>query len=132
MKFMKFISFLFTIICCTSYAHENKYIFIGQSGNEGKTAFVLELVGDDFGDNVQINENGEVYLKVDKIIAIPKNTFAHFAYLTGIGSNPQSYSTQTAMASFLALNELNDSYEEMEIPCRKCRYYYIPRCGTEN
>ena len=63
--------FLFTVISFTSYANDNSYILVGQNGSEGKTAFVLELTGDDLGDNVQISENGEIYLKVDKIIAMP-------------------------------------------------------------
>lgn len=77
MKFIRSISFfLFLIICSASYAHENKYIFVGQN-NEGKTAFVLELV-DDLGDNIQINENGEVYIKVDKIIAVTEENVTEY------------------------------------------------------
>lgn len=73
MKFTRIMSFfLFTVICCLSYADENKHIFIGQRGNGEleKTAFILELVEDDVENYVHISENGEVYLKVDKIIAI--------------------------------------------------------------
>ena len=132
MKFIRVFSFfLFVVTCCTSYANENKYIFVGQTGNDefAKTAFVLELVGDDLEQHVQINETGEVYLKVDKIVAIPKETFSRFANLAG--SNSQPYSTQ-AVASFLALNQLNEGYEEREIACSKCRFYYIPRPGHRN
>lgn len=62
------------------------FLFVGQNGNDGKIAFVLDLVGDDLENHVQINENGEVYLKVDKIVAIPKDTLSHFAYLSGLGN----------------------------------------------
>lgn len=82
MKFIRFMSFcLFLVLSCKSYAHENKYVFIGQNEGNGqaKTAFILELRGDDLENHVQISESGEVYLKVDKIIAVPKETFFHFA-----------------------------------------------------
>lgn len=82
MRFIKFISFcLFAIFCCASYAHENNYIFVGQNGADesAQTAFILELLGDDLENHVMMNENGEMYLKVDKIVAIPKETFIRFA-----------------------------------------------------
>lgn len=82
MRFIKFVSFcLFAIFCCASYAHENNYILVGQNGADEctQTAFVLELVGDDLGNHVIMNDNGEIYLKVDKIVAIPKETFTHVA-----------------------------------------------------
>src|SRR3990167_9529567 len=114
----------------TSYGNENKYIFVGQTGSDelATTAFVLELIGDNLEQHVQINETGEVYLKVDKIVAIPKETFSRFANLAG--SNSQPYSTQAVATSFLASNQLNEGYEEMEIACRKCRFYYTPRPET--
>jgi hypothetical protein len=82
MKFIRFISFcLFLVLSCKSYAHENKYVFVGQNEGNGqaKTAFILELMGDDLENHVQISESGEVYLKVDNIIAVPKETFSNFA-----------------------------------------------------
>ena len=76
MTLMKYIFFfLFTVVSFTSYANDNTYILVGQNGSEGKTAFVLELTCDDLGDNVQISENGEIYLKVDKIIAMPNGSY---------------------------------------------------------
>ncbi len=81
MKSVKFLSFfLFAILCCTSYAHENNFVFVGQNGAGEctQTAFILELLGDNLENHVMINENGEVYLKVDKIIAIPKEALNHF------------------------------------------------------
>ena len=50
MTFIRFcVFFLFLITCCTSYANENKYVFIGHYGSDGfaKGSFVLEIVGDD-------------------------------------------------------------------------------------
>jgi hypothetical protein len=82
MRLIKVVSFcLFAILCCISHAHENKYIFVGQNGADecSQTVFILELVGDDPGNHVMINDNGEIYLKVDKIVAIPKETFTHIA-----------------------------------------------------
>lgn len=137
--------FLCAVICCTAYADENKYIFVGQNENEGfaKTAFILELVGDDLENHVQINGNGEVFLKVDKIVAVPKEVFSHFAQHANTGE--QSYAAQgvgenSAVATFGAATSLEDKHEELEIRCRKCRYYYTPRpgrwdcprCGTSN
>lgn len=71
-----------------------------------------------------INEIGE-YLKVDKIVVIPKETFSRFANLAG--GNSQPYSTQAVAASFLSSNQLNESYEEREIACSRCRFSYTPR-----
>lgn len=81
MKFTKLVFFvLFAILCYSSHAHENEFVFIGQNENDGseRTAFILELLGEDLENHVLINENGEVYLKVDKIVAIPKEAFSHF------------------------------------------------------
>lgn len=136
MKLVRFVSFfLFIVLCCTSYAHENKYVFVGQNGTDkcAQTAFILELIDDDLENHVMMNENGEVYLKVDKIIAIPKDTLIHFANL----SNP----TGSPSAS-LAANAMVDNIDEEEVRCRnpKCRFTYYarpghrdcPRCGTSN
>ena len=65
MKLMKFFSFLILIItCCTTYVHENKYIFIGQNGNEesAKTAFVLEVSAQGADGVFVMNGTGEVKL----------------------------------------------------------------------
>jgi hypothetical protein len=75
MNFRKSMLFIFfAVFSCQSYAHENEYVLVGQNSYDGQadTAFVLELVGDNLEDYVHINENGEVYLKVDKIVAIPR------------------------------------------------------------
>lgn len=75
MHFMKSVLFIFfAIINYQAYAHENEYVLVGQNHHDGQadTAFVLELVGDNVDDYVHINESGEVYLKVDKIVAIPR------------------------------------------------------------
>ncbi|MCI0381939.1 MAG: hypothetical protein L0207_02665 [Chlamydiae bacterium] len=79
MKFMKSIVFFLFIICCSSYANEDKYVLIGQNGNE--TAFVLELE-DNLGDNIQVTENGEVYLKVDRVFAVRKGITLHGGRVT--------------------------------------------------
>ncbi len=132
MKFIKFsVFFLFGLTCFTTYGNENKYIFVGQNENEGtaKTAFVLELIGEDLNEYFQINDNGEVYLRVDKILAIPKETFSHFVHLA-----------ETSSTAFPDLGQLNNHYREQEVWCRKCKRVYYPRpgdmdcpgCGTRN
>lgn len=135
MKLIKFISFfLFAVTCCISYADENKYIFVGQNGSDGKTAFILELIGDELKNHVQISENGEVYLKVDKITAIPKETFSHFAHLANL-RNASEHSENVgnfagnAATTFLALNTIQDNYEDQEVRCPKCRFTYVRRPG---
>lgn len=76
MKLIRVISFfLFAAISCISYAKENKCIFIGQNeGDDAKTVFILEMLGDDFDNYIHTNEHGEVYLKVNKLLAISKET----------------------------------------------------------
>lgn len=58
-------------------AHENKCVFVGQNGTE--SVFTLEIIGDLPADHIQIDPNGEVHIKVDKIIAVPKETFSQFS-----------------------------------------------------
>lgn len=56
------------------HAEENRQLLIGQVDHRGesKVAFVLELVGNDL--DYVINEYGELYVKVDRIIALPKDS----------------------------------------------------------
>ena len=76
MKLIRVIPFfLFAAISCISYAKEDKCIFIGQNEvGDAKTVFILEMPGDDFENYVHTNEHGEVYLKVNKISVISKET----------------------------------------------------------
>ena len=105
---------LFSVLFCTSYANENKYIFIGQNDYEGgkKTAFILEVLEEDLENIVQINGEGEISLKVDGIISMPKDTFSRI----------------------ISLNAFENSYEDKEIRCKNknCRYFYCPRPGYRN
>lgn len=57
-----------------SYAHENAYTLVGKSYGEERPVFVLEVT-EDIGENIQINENGEVYIRADKIIVVSKTPF---------------------------------------------------------
>ena len=138
MKLMKFISFFLLLIgYSTSYAHENKYIFIGQNGDgeSAKTAFVLEVIDDELESNFHVNEAGEIYLKVDRVVAVPKEALSHMSHL--------SNNTQPLYFSLSHIDGDNqENYGEQEVRCRnpKCRYYYTPRpgkrdcprCGTSN
>lgn len=73
MKLKKLVPFLLLLIFCfTSYAHENRCVIVGQNAKEEKTTFVLEMSEDNWK-NVHINENGEVYIRAEKIIVIPNN-----------------------------------------------------------
>lgn len=116
MRCVKLVCFLIaTLITCISYANtnENKYVFVGQTGNE--TSFVLEIIDDNM-DNIAINENGEVWIKVDKIIAVPKAELKEAQatlpiHLTSYGAFGQS---------------LFDSKSEAEVRCPQCRYTYVP------
>jgi hypothetical protein len=122
MKFIRFCTFfLFITACCTFYANENKYVFVGQNGNDGlaKTVFVLELMGADLEQYVQINENGEVYLKVDKIVAIPKETFSHFA----------SFCNSTMLTNASQNMMETGGADEEYVCCSNCRFYYYARPG---
>jgi len=130
MNFIKQVSFfLLTILCCTSYAHENKYIFVGQNGNEGSPAFILELLGSEAEQYCHISDSGEVYLKVDKIVAIPKNSLKLFTQMV----TPSS-------AQNVSLASMQDQNDTERLRCSKCDTEYwatrgnrhCPKCGTYN
>ena len=121
MKFISYISFFLFAVTCTSYATDNnKYIFVGQNSQSGheKTMFVLELMDEELENHFLINGNGEVYLKVDKIVAIPKENPGSISYFGSVqGTQPTS---------------LQNSYEKLEVTCSKCRHHYTPRPGQRN
>jgi hypothetical protein len=133
--------FLFIVLCCTSYAHQNKYIFVGQNENDGvaKTVFLLELTEDNLGDHIQINESGEVYLKVDRIVAIPRESILNFAFVKAQGV---SNLAENAASPTLTLTPPAEGIDEEYVKCknRDCGHYYYarpghrdcPRCGTSN
>ena len=77
MKFRHFISLLVLLsLCAISYAFEEEYVFVGKNGEE--IAFTLNIMGDiSKVHHIQICEDGEVYIKVEKIIAIPKADFSY-------------------------------------------------------
>jgi rubrerythrin len=110
-------------------AQENQYIFIGQTtnGEVPKTAFVLDLVDGDLTEHFKITENGELYLKVDKIFVVSKDQYGQIS--TPFSNHPQS---------FLTLNTQNN--DRPYIRCSNCRHTYeprpptwsCPRCGTYN
>jgi hypothetical protein len=131
---MKYIRFLFLLtLSCTVFAAENKHIFVGQIATNGveKSVFLLNLLDEaDLQNCMAITEDGEVYIKVDKIVAIPQSEIANFL-VTGLA--PQ----------YSGFNRLLAADESPEIQCRNsnCRYWYAPRscngrkcprCGTMN
>ena len=138
MKFINFIFFLiFSIACYTSHANENKYIFVGQNGNEesSQPAFILQLNADALETFAFINENGEVYLKVDKITAISKEDSYYQNLLSSL--NTQTL-TSPASNSAPILGRDTEEYVRCSNPdCRKSYYARpghraCPNCGTYN
>lgn len=79
---MRSISLLFFIFFfnCLSHASANTHVFIGQQqdGASMKTAFILELLDEDLERSVMYNEDGELFLKADKIMAVPKEALIPF------------------------------------------------------
>src|ERR1700679_3274089 len=106
--------FVAALISFISYAnaHENRYVFIGENNNQ--IAFVLDLLNEDVQNYVRINENGEVWLKADKIVSVPASQLATAA--------PLSYLNNTG-----DLSNVEARSEEQEVKCPKCRFYYVPR-----
>lgn len=133
---MKFLSFLLlTFSCFTAQASESKYIFIGQqeNGDQSKAMFILDLMGDDIDSYAKINDNGEVYLKVDKITAIPRENFVHFAQNGGC-------STAATQRTDSSASSLSNEDNQPDIMCYNCKYWFdpivyrwvCPRCGAAN
>ncbi len=76
MKLVKYCFFLLGMsVLGMIYAEEKRQLFIGEVDCRGdpKVAFVLELINNDL--DYVINEHGELYLKVDRIISLPKDSF---------------------------------------------------------
>jgi hypothetical protein len=130
----RFFFIIAVLVACTSYAkaHENKYIFVGQNGNE--MAFTLEVIGNIPEDYIQINQEGQVHIQVDRIIAVPKEIFSQFS----------DYSASTnSVDQFLAFStnkkELEDNLAECgsrreprenKWQCPYCHHWWEPgeRC----
>lgn len=82
MKLLKMCSFLMLLILfCTTYADENKYIFIGKNGNgeSAKPAFILEVSAEDANSVFALSEGGEIHLKADQIVLLPKEALTNFS-----------------------------------------------------
>ncbi len=80
MKFINIFSiFLFIFLNFVGYAHGNEYILIGknQTDKSGRPAFILEMSENNLENTIRIGENGEVFVKVDTIFAIPKEALTH-------------------------------------------------------
>ena len=111
MKIIPFIACSLLSLFC--YAEENTHIFIGQNNHNGsyKTAFILELMNEDLTKNILINDQGEIYLKVDHIVAIPKENLLHFMALSGVKELPLD---QLAKQSDAKLKDLGVSDKTIE------------------
>ena len=87
--------FLLLVVACMSYAHESVYTLIGKNCSEERPVFILEVT-EDIGENIQINENGEVYIKVDQVVVVPQTSLCQ----EGIGfMNPRSLEDLTSCGS---------------------------------
>lgn len=67
---MKLLScFVCLIACSISYASESKCTFLDHSGigESAKSTFLLEVTGDNLKDLIHVNDNGEAFLKIEKI-----------------------------------------------------------------
>jgi Zn finger protein HypA/HybF involved in hydrogenase expression len=124
MKLIRLFGSLLTL-CCSLYAVENKQIFTGEILEDGvmKPAFLLEILDTEMLDRLAISENGEVWIKVDKVSVVPTT------------QNYISIATQTQTMSDITYRE------EPDIQCNKCKYWYspqssngrrCPKCGKAN
>ena len=123
------IFFIAALVSCISYAkaHENKYYFVGKNGDE--TAFVLDIHSNNMENCVSISENGEVWLKVDKIVAIPKGESVIY-----FEDSMPKIKKVMAPPYFQSSNDMpysmNERSEDQEVKCPKCKFYYVPRPPT--
>ncbi len=109
-------------MCSTSYANENNFVLVGQNNSEEKPAFILQLFAEELDQYFQINENGEVYLKADKVIAIPKEALSHLANVNDL------------------VNYSKENDETERVKCTNCgtKYWattgnrHCPNCGRYN
>lgn len=123
MKFVRnIVLFLFAVACSISYTDENKYVFVGQNESEGcaKTAFILELIGEDLSDHIQISENGEMYLKVDKILAIPKEALAPTTYFASAAHSFDVNSDAKWPWTVFVCNRCGFANPPYNVSCEKC------------
>ncbi len=101
-----------------SHAGENGTVLVGQTETGGQTrvAFVLELLEQDIQNYCVVNEKGEVFLKVDRVIAMPNG-----ALQSSLGNN--------WVGQQLNLSEINTAEAEW-IYCRnrECgkRFHWRP------
>jgi hypothetical protein len=110
---------------CLSYAHENRYILVGQNNCQGctKTAFILDLRGDNLEHQLQISDNGEVYLKVDKIIAFSEKELSQCANQQGLSVNFDDFMSTTEIQSLI---NAKFGCPDPLTPCRYCGYCLYP------
>ena len=133
-------------------AQESPYCFIGckdsdtKSDNESKATFIL-IMGDNVSEeSIKLGENGEIYLKADKIITVDKNELAEIISKLNQNLNVFSYKQlntnafiQMANFSFLnsssVLGPLADNL--ISYYCSNCKLTFYrkwgdnrcPRCG---
>ncbi len=123
--------FLFLTAIFTSYAHENKHIFVGKTGqgDDEKVSFILNLLDDEVEKYIHVSEEtGEIFLKVDNIVSVPKAALAQ----TG-------FNAESDLPPVMEL--IGSRNNEPDVRCSNCKRYYDPRyyhgrrcpnCGTSN
>lgn len=129
---------MFSVFCFTSYASENKHFFIGQtgSGESVRTAFILEVTADNFLDHMQITENGEVFLKADQVLAIPKETLSNLVSFAQRTQGLQSEASPQLTSAYSSEAMSNDFELDWRCPNPTCKIMnkafdkYCRKCGT--
>lgn len=117
MKSMKLFSFWLAMsVLGMTYAEENGQLFIGQIDCRGETkvAFVLELVNNDL--EYVINEHGELYLKVDRIVQLPKDLL-----LLGGSASPLNLIGDSESVPFQLCGR--------GLPMKKMKMWQCPHCN---
>lgn len=101
-----FLVFLFLVFWGTSYSIESKCVFVGQNASNdlATTVFVLEVMGDNLDEYMYMNQDGEVYLKADKISIFSKDQFSKIVNVS------EEKSLTSAMPSLLMSSIDKNSY----------------------
>src|ERR1700722_3797728 len=122
--------FLIAALPFTSYDEESNHILVGQK--DDKVVFLLEVVGNDFENNVIVTESGEVYLKADKILTVPKEALMNF-----VAASAPNTSAAEGMAQIDSGKEAGYCQRGHDLCsiCALCHkrgcYYYVTPCWQQ-
>jgi Zn finger protein HypA/HybF involved in hydrogenase expression len=124
----KLLTLFVAVFICSSHADENKQLFIGKIGE--KAVFLLDVLeAGDLQNSMHISETGEVFIKVDQILALAKTEVSNF-----LATSQQLPTTNAFPETALRDNE-------PDVQCWNCKHWYgprscngrkCPRCGAVN